>query len=529
MRQFFKRFGIVVVILLAFLVRVYRLDVAPPSLYWEEVALGYDAYSILKTGRDHHGNPWPIVAFESFGDFKPALYYYLIVPFIPLFGLNAWSVRLPAALLGTLTVWLVYELARLVLKSKRAALAGALVLAVLPWHIQFSRAGFEVTVATCLLTLGVYAVIRGIFHNPRWWYVGAVSLVLSMYTYHGLRVLAPLMVIWLGIVYGKNLRGPRTLAVSFILGLVMVWPLTSALRTREITQRFSETSLFSVSMAVEKTNNYREADGNTLLAWVIHHRYGYWAKEILAGSLRQLSPAFLFLTGDDNPRHQTGYYALFYYWMIIPLMIGIYTLLKRRDKTSLLIFGWIMLATIPAALTKTTPHTLRFLPASPAFALVIGMGIDAIWKRWQQISWRRALVLVSIILISLEALAYGYDYLLAYRFRSGHNWQYGYEEVMAYIQTVKDDYTRVLVTRAYGRPSMYALFYWQTKPTDIQSMEPQIPQDQGELLQLDNVYFGNTDYAVGDLVVSEKELETGRLVNTFYGLDGSRVFYAYAI
>src|SRR3990172_3286399 len=95
---------LIALIALALFVRVYRVTQSPPSPYWEEVALGYDAYSILLTGKDHHGNPWPIVAFESFGDWKPSGYFYALIPFIKVFGLSVFSVRLLSVLAGVGTI-----------------------------------------------------------------------------------------------------------------------------------------------------------------------------------------------------------------------------------------------------------------------------------------------------------------------------------------------------------------------------------------------------------------------------------------
>ncbi|MBU1967161.1 hypothetical protein KKH50_02615, partial [Patescibacteria group bacterium] len=101
-RLFLILFSLILV--LATGLRLYGITKFPPSLYWEEAALGYDAFSILRTGKDHHGNPFPIVAFESFGDWKPSLYFYAIVPFIKLLGLTELAVRLPAALSGIVIV-----------------------------------------------------------------------------------------------------------------------------------------------------------------------------------------------------------------------------------------------------------------------------------------------------------------------------------------------------------------------------------------------------------------------------------------
>jgi hypothetical protein len=106
------KWGILLLVVVGLFLRTYRLDAVPASLYWEEVALGYDAYAILHTGKDAHGHAWPVTAFVSFGDYKPALYFYAIVPFLPLFGLSAWAVRLPSALAGTSEIiaiaWLAY-------------------------------------------------------------------------------------------------------------------------------------------------------------------------------------------------------------------------------------------------------------------------------------------------------------------------------------------------------------------------------------------------------------------------------------
>jgi len=147
---------LIVIILLAFILRFYKLG-NYPALNADEAAIGYNAYSILETGKDEHGNFWPI-HFQSFNDYKPGLYFYLVMPFIKIFGLNGWAVRTPNAFLGVATVALIYLLAQELIKKrkkiknqKRAGLEindnpkdmlpilSAFLLAVSPWHIHFSR------------------------------------------------------------------------------------------------------------------------------------------------------------------------------------------------------------------------------------------------------------------------------------------------------------------------------------------------------------------------------------------------------
>lgn len=524
-----ERAWILTVMLLATFLRLYQLENSPPSLYWEEAALGYDAFSILHTGKDYHGNPWPIVAFESFGDWKPALYFYLIVPFIPIFGLSTSAVRLPAALAGILTVYLVYLLAKRLTFSERTATLCALMLAIMPWHIQFSRAGFEVTVATMLLTLGVFLLLvsRGkIF----WVFGGVFALALSMYTYHGLRLLAPLVGIATGLYLGKKWWLQKQVWLAGIAALLLLLPLVFSFRSDQVQQRIRETSLFSTSEAVIKTNQWRSEDGNTLLSRLIHHRYWYWGKEIAAGSLSHFDLNFLFLNGDGNPRHQTGFFALLYHWMIVSLLLGIYWLIKHRSRSGWLLFAWILLATLPPALTNTSPHTLRYLPASPAFAIVIGYGLMELWRWLGGNRWGSLLKILVIIVIVGELFGYYYDYLMTYPKRASQDWQYGYQAVMTFISEHQNEYSSIYVTRDYGRPSMYALFYLQIDPKHIQREEVNLPQDQGELLAFDSFVFEDLSQArTGDLVISSTPLDSGNLIKRIDFLDGSGAFYVYEI
>ena len=101
---------LVLIILLAFVLRFYKLS-SYPALNADEAAIGYNAYSLIKTGRDEHGNPWP-VHFQSFNDYKPGLYFYMVLPFVKVIGLNEWAVRIPGAALGVMTVFVSYLLAK---------------------------------------------------------------------------------------------------------------------------------------------------------------------------------------------------------------------------------------------------------------------------------------------------------------------------------------------------------------------------------------------------------------------------------
>lgn len=112
MSIFFKKINqqhvfLLVIIALAIVLRFWQLGQNPPSLDWDETAHGYNAYSILKTGRDEYGLKFPLY-FRSFDDYKPPIYTYLVVPSVAVFGLNDFAVRFPSAFLGVLAVLFTY-------------------------------------------------------------------------------------------------------------------------------------------------------------------------------------------------------------------------------------------------------------------------------------------------------------------------------------------------------------------------------------------------------------------------------------
>src|SRR3990172_2400611 len=188
----FKRIVLLLIILLAGILRFWRLG-EYPALNADEAAIGYNAYSLIQTGEDEHGNPRPI-HFQSFNDYKPGLYFYLVLPFIKFLGLNEWAVRIPGAALGVATVYLVYLLVKELFKEKNLsfdiyhlALIASLILAISPWHIHFSRGGWEVNISTFFMVLGLWLFLKGL-NNIVFLFLSSLVFVLSLYAYHSARI-----------------------------------------------------------------------------------------------------------------------------------------------------------------------------------------------------------------------------------------------------------------------------------------------------------------------------------------------------
>ncbi|MGH7245753.1 MAG: glycosyltransferase family 39 protein, partial [Candidatus Levyibacteriota bacterium] len=206
-------FGIV---LLATVLRLWQLGSVPLSPDWDEAALGYNAYSILHTGRDEFGKFLPVVL-RSFDDYKPALYAYLAIPTVFVFGLTVFAVRLPSALFGILTVFATFFLIQELFKNNKIALLTTFFLAISPWHIQFSRVAFEANVGVAFNVFAILIFLKS-FKRPWLLPLFGVLMALNLYVYQSEKVFTPLLFLLLvGVFYKKLLLFPKKIIVITIV------------------------------------------------------------------------------------------------------------------------------------------------------------------------------------------------------------------------------------------------------------------------------------------------------------------------
>ncbi|MFC1627018.1 ArnT family glycosyltransferase [Patescibacteria group bacterium] len=486
------------IFILAIVLRFYNLASNPPSPYWEEAAIGYDAYSILKTGKDFHGNPWPLIAFESFGDYKPAAYFYTVVPAIAVFGLNTFAVRFPSALFGSLTILLIYFLAKQLFPKQKPKyyLLPALFLAISPWHLQLSRAGFEANLGLFLVTLGAWLFLKAL-KKPAFLFPAVISWALSLYTYHANRVFIPLLGLAWGLIYFKKLNLKKSF-LAVLLFILLTLPLVSRLNAPEVRQRFYQTSAFATLDPVKISNQLIADDGGGLIPKIIHHRFFQYSKIFFDHYLDQFTLDFLFVSGDSNPRHSTQLVGSLYLVQLPLLLIGLYYLFKSKSPAILPLLLWLVLAPVPAALTKATPHALRSLALIIPLIFISSYGFIKLFKS------KIIVYLVSLVLL-LEFSRYLYIYHHDYPRLHSFHWQYGYEDLIKQISEKKDDYDTIYITRDFGRPSIYYWFYTQTNPQTVQKLNNTVLKDQGEYLQFENLYFGQSDPDKSGLVVTTED------------------------
>ena len=301
---------LLLVVLLAGFLRFASLGTNPPGLYCDEASKGYEAYSIMNTGKDRWGTKLPVF-FRLFGEYNEGLYIYAIVPFVKIFGLNEFSVRMPSALIGFLSVAFLFFLVRDWF-NERTALLCSLFLALSPWHIHLSRVCFRAVFLPFFLIGGLY-FLNTAFRKKKWHlYLSTLFFALSMYTYSIAIVFVPILFTGIFIIYWNKLKGlKKEIIISAALFLIMMIPTIhySIANHGMFTTRFNSISVFSANESM----------------------FGA-IKAFIGNMLSYYSPAYLFFKGDSLLRHSPAGFGQLYIFQLPLLLAGIYFSIKERKQ-----------------------------------------------------------------------------------------------------------------------------------------------------------------------------------------------------
>lgn len=467
-----KKLLLATIILLAAFLRLYKLGSVPLSLYWDEASLGYNAYSILATGRDEHGRFLPGTNFAAFGDYKPPGYIYAAVPSVAVFGLNEFAVRFPSAFFGTLTVLLTYFLAKKLFENFQFSIfnfqfsvahLSALLLAISPWHIGLSRGAFEGNLALFFSTLGIYFFIKFAAGNALFIYLSAASFLAAVYTFTGQRLFVPFILIVLFLQFRKQITAnAKHVAVAGIVSAVLFWPLfVFATQTIEGRLRFNEVTIFKDLEPIDRSTRYREHDEYSPLSSIIHNRRLLYAREYLIHYFDAFNPSFLFIRGDANPRFSTQEVGQLYLVELASVLAGIYFLFKTKNKFRFLIIAWLLVSPLGPATARETPHALRMVHILPTYQLLAAFGF---YNLYQVIKFKKVFAATVFVLYGVQLFFYQHTYYFHWAENYADQWQYGYKQAVDAIKPLSGRADHIVVTRHLGRPYIYFLFYTATDP-----------------------------------------------------------------
>lgn len=465
---------LVLIVTIASLLRLLLLGSLPPALTWDEVSWGYNAFSLLTTGADEFGVKFPITFLESFGDYKPPLYAYLDIIPIALFGLTEFAVRLPSAVFGIITVILTYFLSIEIFYSSKQrnkiALLSSLVLAISPWHILLSRAAFEANVATAFITAGVYLFLRAIRTN-KWLLIASVlCFTLSMYTFNTARIVSPLLGVLLTLTHLKTIlnSAKKEFITACVIAGVLLIPLALFLTTPQAQLRYQEVNIFSDLSISERINTQIQNDDNSTISRIIHNRRLVYPIEYLDHYFHNLSPNFLFVSGDGNPKFSTQDVGQMYMWEIPFFLGGMFLLFRRKEGKWWLIPVWMVLAIAPAATARETPHALRIESALPTFQIVTAYALVKIFSSIKDKALKIMIIPICVVVALLNFFYFFHNYTTHYAREYSGEWQYGYKQAIHFVKEEEKNYDKIYVTKELGRPYIYTLFYTSTSPKKFQ-------------------------------------------------------------
>ena len=227
-------------------------------------------------------------------------------------------------------------------------------------------------------------------------------------------------------------------------------------------------SIFTDLKIVAEANARIARNGNAIWAKILFNRRVLFAREFLNHYVDHFRGDFLFITGDRNPRLSTQDVGEMYLFEAPFLLLGLLKLLRERNKTTALLFGWLLFAPIPAATARETPHMLRIASILPTFQVFTGLGIVEVWKWLKNKNnlMRRVGVSAFTLVAAVSLFYYLHNYWVHYPVDWSGQWQYGYKQLVEKVSYYERNYDRIDVTNELGRPYIYFLFYNQVNPLE---------------------------------------------------------------
>jgi 4-amino-4-deoxy-L-arabinose transferase-like glycosyltransferase len=464
----------IIILLVASLIRGYKLSDVPHGMAWDEAAIGYNGYAIFHARRDEWLSRLPV----SFGDYKAPFAIYLNGIFTFLFGMNLFAVRLPFFLASIwaiagmmlLTQAVFKSQKKLILSDRQLMLISGSLMALCPWHIHYSRVAFEAGMALSFLIWGVFSFYRFVGAKTKkmnfFWIISFVFWqVLSIYTYHSAKVVVPLLSLVLVMFYYQELKTKLvSLLTGAILGLGLLFPFIKDSLWGQGATRFSQATIFDPTLSLVEN-----------------------IEVVIIQFFSHFSLNYLIWGQSETLRHAEGKWGIFLITTLVLLILSFLMVFKKnnwRSPVFWLAIGWIIIGIIPAAIGKEVPHSNRSLLSLPGFLLLATWGMDQILaiistfkidKLIRGSKNEKNLVVKSVfgcfVLIHLLLfLTYFNHYLSVFAFNSANDFKDGYLEAF----TIAKDYEKgengkpmvdqIVFTTDYGQPYIYALFVRKTNP-----------------------------------------------------------------
>jgi len=453
----------------ALFTRFYQLGSMPQGMTWDEVALGYIGKMVVTTGRDEHSNLLP-VTFQSFGDFKAPLAFYLSGASTTLFGINSWATRLPFTVAGIGSILLIMALCGIITRNRWYALLGGFLLTISPWHLLFSRVGFEAGLSLFFFLLLIV--------GWSWWHetkkyqaLSLLTVVIGslgfLYSYHAAKIVFPLVILLLmfldwrraGSFWKKNWRSWFALIIA--IGVLSLPLLFEMILGPGLTRAGQTSFLGKIGPLATLSRMLTNLGRHLSPAFLVQGetttlRHGFGSLGVLlytqfALFLLGLTFAFGRLAERMYHRHP-GWQRRLAHWL------GFESMFLPQVTPS---WFWLLLLPItllPAIIGNEIPHSNRALLAIAPMIVLMVLGVRELQAELKHQTFASIFGTLLLIMV-LEFANFWQFYAAEYQVQASEAWMEGYETAVLQAAEFSTDGRRVKFTTEYGEPQMFYAFF----------------------------------------------------------------------
>lgn len=528
---------LIAIILIAALFRFYKLSEYPVQLNHDEVSQLYDTASIVKTGKDIYGNFLPL-AFLSTGDYKVGHYIYISTISYLIFGDREVTIRIPAAIFGTLTVLAVFLFINLLTKNWKLAMFSAALIAITPSEIFYSRKSFENVIGVCLNFFGLFCLLStlDVKKNKLWGYVGAVIFALAMYIYTSQIIIVPLLLISFTFIFKNSIRGKQFLKF-FTLWLILLTPLIFMTLTNP-DLRFRAASVFIT----------QDVNLGSLIS-LSQDPFKSYIDFISLKYLNQLNPVYLFANGLDFTNQGLLGIGPLLFWQLPFVILGIIFLIRTKSLkiARRFLFSLVAISILPSAVTfeSYSPHRAMFSFANLSIISAFGLYwfVQLILTLKIKKEFKASLFFVIIAAFFINLLYFIRMYAISYPFEKSQKIQYPFKQVSQFIWSEYDNFESIVFDPQFGEiepqigvGTQYYLAYYGHYPPDKLQEEYRIGNKPREVLfdkfSIRQVYWledkdlKNTLIIASPWSVPVDTIDKNKIIKTFYFYNKTPAFYA---
>ena len=377
-KRLFEFLPLILIIILAFFVRIIFLDIIPNAIGGDELVYVLTAKSIFVTGRDlsQTWNPWTIFLFNyPPGQNQAELLYFLYVPIVGLLNFSLFSTRILNLVLGVGLVLIIYEIAKELFDKKTALIAG-LVAAFNPWFIYIGRTAYESIPAAFFYCLGFYVLLKT---KERKILFSIPVFFLAFYSYIGTKIIFIPFVV-LSLLYSYlyvNKRKYRSYYLTvLIFCLILVSFFIFRIAVNHSDSRVSEIFTPNAAEVAKEVRNQRQLFINTPLTALFENKYTEFFRISIVKLFKIFSFDYLFISGDNFFSILRN--GLFYILDLFFIILGISAMYAKKKRTLLFLSIFILLSTVPHILHTASENNFTFHLSLlfPFLILITAYGIN---------------------------------------------------------------------------------------------------------------------------------------------------------